>query len=182
MAVLELDLQARLALNLKICLPLPPKFWNQRCAPSLPGSFYVISYCGKCDMEIMILLILCIQFTIIRTFILLCNHHHYPSTGSIFQFSSTPYIIHLAKYVAWRVEHLSSPKVQSSVSFTPQFHSHWIFILRPPQLLPGSHLSFGVFMHWIASCTSGKWSYKMFIPLCPAYFICNSIFKVYLMP
>lgn len=37
MDVLELALLTRLASNSKICLPLPPKYCDQTCAPSLPG-------------------------------------------------------------------------------------------------------------------------------------------------
>ena len=37
LAVLELTLWTRLAWNLEIHLPLPPKCWDQRHAPPLPG-------------------------------------------------------------------------------------------------------------------------------------------------
>jgi hypothetical protein len=37
-AVLELTLYTRLASNSEIRLPLPPKCWDQRCAPPPPGS------------------------------------------------------------------------------------------------------------------------------------------------
>lgn len=32
LAVLELSIDTRLALNLQICLALPPECWDQRCA------------------------------------------------------------------------------------------------------------------------------------------------------
>ena len=39
LAILELTLKTRLASNSEIHLPLPPKFWDSRCAPLLPGLF-----------------------------------------------------------------------------------------------------------------------------------------------
>lgn len=38
LAVLELTLWTRLALNSEIQMPLPPKCWDQRCAPHHPGT------------------------------------------------------------------------------------------------------------------------------------------------
>ena len=37
MDVLELALLTRLASNSEICLPLPPKYWDQTCVSPLPG-------------------------------------------------------------------------------------------------------------------------------------------------
>ena len=41
LADLKLILQTRLASNSEICLPLPPKCWDQRRAPPLPGAFLI---------------------------------------------------------------------------------------------------------------------------------------------
>ncbi|GAB1291013.1 RNA/RNP complex-1-interacting phosphatase [Apodemus speciosus] len=44
LAVLELTLKLRLASNSEICLPLPPKCWDYRCAPPPPSSPYFSTY------------------------------------------------------------------------------------------------------------------------------------------
>ena len=50
--VLKLALQTQLALNLEICLLLPPKCWDQRLPPPLPGDqlnfyFRISSTCNE---------------------------------------------------------------------------------------------------------------------------------------
>ena len=48
LAILELTLKTRLASNSEIHLPLPPKFWDSRCAPLLPGLFEFLQVSFVC--------------------------------------------------------------------------------------------------------------------------------------